>query len=137
MEVDPYSHRHGVGWLLYAIFILTFAGLMNLVYGISALANSAFFVNDARFVFGNLHTWAWILIAFGVLQLLAAVSVFNGGEFGRWAGMVIAGLNVLVQFGSIQSYPFWAILIIAFDVLVIYGLAMYGGHSKESGKADN
>ena len=28
---------------------------------------------------------------------------------------------------SIPAYPFWALVLVAIDVLVIYGLAAYGG----------
>jgi hypothetical protein len=30
---------------------------------------------------------------------------------------------------SIEAYPFWAVVIVGIDVLVIYGLAAYGHHS--------
>lgn len=128
MQVDPYGHQTGTGWVLFAWIVLAFAGLMNVIYGISALANSAFFVDDAMFVFSDLRTWGWIVLIFGIVELFAAASVWKGGELGRWVGIVIAGLNVLAQMGGMQAYPFWALLIVAFDLLVIYALAVYGGH---------
>jgi hypothetical protein len=33
--------------------------------------------------------------------------------------------------GAMQSYPFWTLVIIGFDVLVIYALAVYGGRRGE------
>jgi hypothetical protein len=37
------------------------------------------------------------------------------------------------HFGSptAQQYPFWSLIIIALDVLVIYALAVYGGKRME------
>ena len=55
-----------------------------------------------------------------------------GGEFGRWVGISIAGLNAVAHLGTMQAYPFWSIVIIAFDVLVIYALAVYGGRRGEA-----
>jgi hypothetical protein len=130
MEIDPYSHQQGSGWVLFAWIMLAFAGVMNVIYGISALANSAFFANDAKFVFSDLRTWAWITLIFGIVELFAAASIWRGGEFGRWVGIIVAGINVLAQMGGMQAYPFWALLIIAFDLLVIYALAVYGGRRK-------
>jgi hypothetical protein len=104
---------------------------MNVVYGVTALANTRFYVADAVFVFGNLETWGWIAIAFGIVELAAAASIWRGGELGRWLGIIIAGINAVAQMGAMQSYPFWTLVIIGFDVLVIYALAVYGGRRGE------
>jgi len=132
MQVDPYAHEKGSGWVLFAWIMLAFAGVMNIAHGITALANSRFFTDDAVFVFGDLRTWGWITLIFGVVELFAAASVWRGGEFGRWVGILIAGLNAVAHLGTMQAYPFWSIVIIAFDVLVIYALAVYGGRRNET-----
>jgi len=132
MQVDPYSHEKGSGWVMFAWIILAFAGIMNVVHGITALANAKLFVEDAVFVFSDLRTWGWIILIFGIVELFAAASVWRGGEFGRWVGIFIAGLNAVAQLGTMQAYPFWSIVIIAFDVLVIYALAVYGGRRGEA-----
>lgn len=132
MRVDPYAHETGSGWVLFAWIMLAFAGVMNMVHGITALANSRFFTADAVYVFGDVRTWGWIMLVFGVVELLAAASVWQGGEFGRWVGIVIAGLNTVAHVGTMQAYPFWSIVIIAFDVLIIYALAVYGGRRNET-----
>ena len=59
----------------------------------------------------------------GVLQGLAAVSIWRGGEFGRWFGILAAGLGGLAAMMSIPAHPFWSLALLAIDVLVIYGLA--------------
>jgi hypothetical protein len=132
MQVDPYGHQKGAGWVLFAWIMLAFAGVMNVVYGITALANSRFFTEEAVFVFADLRTWGWITLIFGIAELLAAASVWRGGELGRWVGIVIAGLNAVSHLGTMQAYPFWSIVVIAFDVLVIYALAVYGGRRNET-----
>lgn len=132
MRVDPYAHEQGSGWVLFAWVILAFAGVMNIVHGITALTNAKFFTADAVYVFGDLRTWGWIVLILGVLELLAAASVWTAGEFGRWVGIVIAGVNAVAHLGTMQAYPFWSIVIIAFDVLVIYALAVYGGRRGEA-----
>jgi hypothetical protein len=127
VQFDPYSHKQGTGWVLFAWIIMAFAGVMSLIYGASALANSAVFADGAEFLVSDLRTWGWITLVLGVVQLFAAASIWKGGEFGRWVGIIIAGLNILAQMGTIQASPFWTIVIIGFDLLVIYALAIYGG----------
>lgn len=132
MRVDPYVHETGSGWVLFAWIMLAFAGVMNIVHGLTAFANSKFFTADAVYIFGDVRTWGWIMLVFGIVELLAAASIWRGGEFGRWAGIVIAGLNAIAHIGTMQAYPFWSIVIIAFDVLIIYALAVYGGRRNET-----
>jgi len=67
------------------------------------------------------------MLIVGALQIAAAFSIWNGGAFGRWFGILCAGLNVIAALLSIPAYPFWSLTVLALDVLIIYGLAAYGG----------
>ena len=62
----------------------------------------------------------------GVLQGIAAFTVVAGSNLGRWFGIVAAGLNAIGQLMFVSAYPFWALAMFAVDVLIIYGLAVYG-----------
>jgi hypothetical protein len=50
----------------------------------------------------------------------------------RWTGVVIAGLNAIIQLIFLPAYPLLAVTIFALDVLVIYGLVTYGGRPQEA-----
>jgi hypothetical protein len=67
------------------------------------------------------------MLIVGALQIAAAFSIWNGGKFGRWFGIACAGLNAIAALLSIPAYPFWSLTVFALDVLIIYGLAAYGG----------
>jgi hypothetical protein len=121
------ARRHGSGWVLFAGIMICLAGVLNVIYGIGAIGDSRFFVEDATYILSGLNTWGWIMLALGVTQLVAAVSIFNGGEVGRWFGIAVAGLNAVGALMSISAYPFWSLAVFALDILVIYGLAAYGG----------
>jgi len=47
----------GTGRTIFGGVLLATGGMLNGMYGIAALRNSCFFVGDARYVFGGLHTW--------------------------------------------------------------------------------
>jgi hypothetical protein len=68
----------------------------------------------------------WIVLALGVVELVAAGAILRGRAWGRWFGISAASLNAIGQMVFIPAYPWWALLIIAVDILVIYGLAAYG-----------
>jgi len=94
--------------------------------GLVALADSKFYVAGAVFVWSDLRTWGWIVLALGVVQLLAGSAILRGRAWGRWFGIGVASLNAIGQMVFIPAYPWWSLLIIALDILVIYGLATHG-----------
>jgi len=119
----------GYGLVLFASILLLVIGCFNLIYGIAAVANSHVFVSNAHYVFGNLHTWGWITLIFGCLQLLAAAGVLAGSQAARWFAVAVIALNAIDQMFFIAAYPFWSILIIAMDVIALYGLCAYGSRA--------
>jgi hypothetical protein len=126
------GHRadgQGVGLVLFASVLLVILGCFNLIYGIAAIANSHVFVANAHYVFGNLRAWGWITLIIGVLQLLAAGGVLTGNQWARWFGVVVLGLNAIDMMFFIPAYPFWALMIIAVDVVALYGLCAYGSRA--------
>ena len=81
-----------------------------------------FFTAHGTFIISGLHTWGWILLILGVLEMIAAFSLFAGGEFGRWFGVFIASLNAIGALLSIPAYPLWSLGIFALAIIIIYKL---------------
>jgi hypothetical protein len=109
--------------------LLVIVGCFNLIYGIAAIANAHVFTANAHYVFGNLRAWGWITLIIGVLQLLAAAGVLTGNQWARWFGVLVLGLNAIDMMFFIPAYPFWALTIIAVDVVALYGLCAYGSRA--------
>jgi hypothetical protein len=117
----------GVGWIVFAGIMIVIAGVLNVIYGIAAIGESTFFVENTQFILSGLNTWGWVTLVLGVLQIIAAFSIFRGGGFGRWFGIFVAGLSAIGALLAIPAYPLWSVAIFAVDILIIYGLAAYGG----------
>ena len=96
------------------------------VTGIAALLNDKIYVSTPEYLYAyDLTTWGWIHLLLGVLIGLAGLAVLRGQTWGRFTGMVMAGLSLVANFLFIPHYPFWSILIIALDVAIIWALAVY------------
>src|SRR5215467_1891516 len=128
-EASSHTEGHGYGLVLFASILLVVVGCFNVIQGIAAIANSHVFVANAHYVFGNLHAWGWITLILGAVQLLAAVGVLAGNQLARWFAVVVLGLNAIDQMFFIPAYPFWALTIIAMDVVALYGLCAYGSRA--------
>ena len=111
------------GWWVFAGVLLLVAGVLNIIYGIAAIGDSKFFSDNVTYIISGLNTWGWIILIVGVLELVAAFSLFSGGEFGRWFGIFIAALNAMAALLSIPAYPFWSLAIFALAIIIIYKLA--------------
>jgi hypothetical protein len=116
----------GVGRALFVAILLMIAGVLNIIYGIAAVGNAHFF-NNTQYVFSNLHTWGWITIIVGAIQLLAGVSLISGGGFGRVIGIIAAMIGALESLLSVGgAHPFWSLGIFALCLWVLHGLVIYG-----------
>jgi len=111
------------GWWVFAGVLLLVAGVLNIVYGLAAIGDSKFFAENVEFILSSLNTWGWIILIIGVLELIAAFSLFSGGEFGRWFGIFIASLNAIGALLSIPAYPFWSLAVFALAIIIIYKLS--------------
>jgi hypothetical protein len=127
MPATREASHEGAGWIVFASIMFVVSATLNAIWGIAAVSNAHFFVGDASYILSDLNTWGWVAIAFAALQALAALSIYRGGVFGRWYGIAIAGFAVVAAMMSIPAYPLWSLVLVAIDVLVIYGLAAYGG----------
>jgi hypothetical protein len=117
----------GVGSALFVGILLMVAGILNIIYGIAAVGNAKFFVDDTQFVFSSLHTWGWITIILGIIELTAAFSLFAGGVYGRLIGIVaasIGAIGALLDVGG--AHPWWALGIFAICLVCIHGLVVLG-----------
>jgi hypothetical protein len=118
-EVDRHS------WLDLAGILLFLVGFFNIIDGISAITDAK--VLSDHVLFANLHAWGWFFLIVGVLQLFAGWAVMKDAGWAAVVGLATAFVNAISQISASHTFTVWAITILAMDVLVIYGLARYGG----------
>jgi hypothetical protein len=112
--------------------LLVMVGILNLIYGIAALAKSQFYPANVHYAFGSLELWGWVLVIIGASQCCVAIGIWVGAGWARWSGVGLAALNAVVQLLFIAAYPLLSLAIVALDVLVIYGLVAYGEYLESS-----
>jgi len=120
------------GWVTFAAIMLLIGGTLNVIYGIAAIGNSSFFVHNARYIINDLNAWGWISLGIGILMVLAAGSLWNGGLFGRIFGIGVASLSAIVALLSIPAYPFWSLAIFTLDIVIIYQIAARGTEGRDA-----
>jgi hypothetical protein len=114
------------GWVTFAGVMLLIVGVLNVIYGIAAIGDSSFFIEDTRYILSDLNTWGWIILVIGVLQFFAAFSLWSGGVYGRVVGIAAASLSAIGALLSIPAYPFWSLAVFAVDIVIIHQIATRG-----------
>ena len=99
-------------------------GIFQFLQGLVAAFNDKdFFVVTDNFIFAlNPSAWGWIHMILGIAVAVAGLFILRGNAAARFAGLVIAFFQAVVNFLWLPHYPVWAILIIALDVLIIWSL---------------
>jgi hypothetical protein len=119
-----------VGTTATAGILLITVGLFHIMQAFVELFTKAFYgaatigVNWAfRF---NVGTWGWLHLLGGIIVLGAGFGLFTGSVISRTVAVIIAVISIVLSFMWLPYYPFWSMIIIAFDVIVIWALTMHG-----------
>jgi hypothetical protein len=123
-RIGMYKERSG--WVTFAGILLLITGSLNVIYGIAAIGDSRFFVQDAKYMISNLNTWGWITLGIGLIQVLAAGSLWNGGLFGRILGIGAASISAIAALLAIPAYPLWSLAIFAISIVIVHQISAHG-----------
>ena len=116
-----------VGVTTAAAIILIIGGVCHGMQGVVGIATNEFYVTTQRWIFQfDVTTWGWIHLLVGGIAVFAGVGLFSGKVWARTVGVIVAGVSILVNFAWLPYYPMWSILIIAFDMFVIWALTAHG-----------
>ena len=111
------------GGYVFAGVILIVVGIFQAIAGLAAIFEDEFFVVSQNYVFEvNTTAWGWIHLLLGLLVAFAGYALFAAKTWARVVGVTLASLSAIANFFFIPYYPFWALLIIALDVWVIWAL---------------
>ena len=114
------------GTSIAAAVIMVTVGIIQFFQGIAAVAENEVFVTGLNYVYKfDLTTWGWIHIVLGVLVAAVGLALFTGAGWARVTAIVIAAVSILANFLWLPYYPWWSVLIIALDVVVIWALSTW------------
>lgn len=116
------------GWVFFAGVILMVIGIFSAVQGVVALIgpNSYYVATEGSLWLLDVAGWGWWNLIVGLLLVLTAVALFAGQTWARIVAVVLAVLNAIGALLLIPAQPWWSVIVIAIDILVIYALIVHG-----------
>lgn len=119
----------GLGMIAFAGVLMIMVGVFQAVAGIGAILEDKVYVVGQDYVFSfDATTWGWIHLLLGILLGFAGFGVFAGQLWARTVGVLLAGLSAIANFVFLFGWnsPFWSLLIIILDVMIIWALTVHG-----------
>jgi len=111
------------GWTVLAAALMFFGGIMAILEGIAAIARDGVIVVTHQYAYTlSTRSWGWIHLVLGAIIALAGLALFTGAVWARVVGIAVAGLGMIANFLWLPYYPFWAVLLIAVDIFIIWAL---------------
>ena len=111
------------GWAAMAGILMTIVGGFKIFGGIIGLFNDEWLVRGFEgYYFIDLTGLAWWYILIGTLLLFAGLAVLKGQAWGRWIGVIAAGLAIISELMWLPVYPLWSILLVTMYVFMLIGL---------------
>lgn len=123
--------ERGSGWarggILFASTIMILTGVFQVFQGLAAIINDEFYVVIQDYAYDvDITGWGWIHLILGAFVALTGMFLLSGSAVAGAIAMGLAGFSALANFFFIPYYPFWALLIIALDVFVIWAIVRSG-----------
>lgn len=113
----------GIG--IFAGTMLSTLGVFQVLEGLSAVSQDSIFQTRLDYTLDtNLATWGWIHVVVGALAVVIGVCILLGQRWALVAGICVALVSALSSFAFMPYYPFWALAIIAFDIMVIWAMTV-------------
>ena len=120
------------GWSYFAGFMMMLLGVLQSISGLTAIFRDEFYVaTQSNLLVLDFTAWGWVHLVIGVVIFMAGLEVMRGAVWARVIGVWLAGISLVANMGFLNAYPFWSILMITIDVLVIYALIVHGGELRE------
>ena len=137
MTADPLAddHPHPTGWTGWVAFgaaMIMLVGTFDVIEGLVSLLGDSYYLttSDGLTVDVSFTTLGWLQIGFGVLSLAIGVGIFLGATVALVAGVIITAFSAILHVAMIAAYPVWSMVVVAFNVIVIYALVVHGREMK-------
>jgi hypothetical protein len=134
MAVDQPEYRGAedpggaaLGGVLFAASMMVLIGVFQAIAGLAAIIDDEFYVVAPNYTYDiDVTGWGWIHLIIGVVVFVGGLALFQRRVWAGYLAVALAVVSAIANFFFIPYYPFWAIVVIAIDVFVIWAITRPG-----------
>ncbi|MGW0328605.1 DUF7144 family membrane protein [Nocardia sp. NPDC003183] len=128
MTITSHPVRQGLaaGVTMLAVIMLLVAGTLSILRGIADVTEDELFLIPSEYSYQlDVSAWGWIHLALGVLLVAVAVGMILTASWARFAAYCLAALSIIANFLSLPYCPWWSVIIIGIDLVVIWAISTW------------
>jgi len=133
MTADPLADDHPqpsnwTGWVAFGAAMIMLVGTFHVIQGLVSLLDDGYYLTTPEGLTVDVPYTAigWLQIGLGVVSIGVGVGMLLGARVALVAGVIVAAISAIVHLLAIAAFPMWSVVVIAFDVIVIYAIATHG-----------
>jgi hypothetical protein len=107
-----------------AATLMILSGLLSCFIGSVALVRGIFFNTVSTYPFYySTRSRGVTLLVIGVVLLIVGLALLLRMHWARTVGIVVTVISAIANFMFLPFYPFWSVIVLAIDVIIIWELA--------------
>src|ERR1700755_947893 len=134
LHTDPMSEQmspSGTTATLAASALMMTSAILTFFIGVFALSADTIAVSGPGYEYTfQITGWGWTNIVTGMVLATFAVALFANAQWARAAAVIVTCLAIVVTFLWMPYYPTGSIVLIALDIVVIWGVATWNTSRK-------
>ncbi len=116
-----------VGWIYFAAVAMIISGILNIINGLVAVFNDDWVVYTNReALLLDISGWGWLHLLVGIVVLVSGIGITKGHIAARVVAVIGVSISLIANFIFLPAYPFWSIVIIIVDMLILWALIVHG-----------
>ncbi|MFC8384736.1 hypothetical protein [Nocardia sp. NPDC057272] len=128
MTITSHPVRQGLaaGITMLAAIMLLVAGTLSILRGIAGVTKDELFLIPSEYSYElDVSSWGWIHLALGVFLVAVAIGMMLTATWARIFAYCLAVLSIIANFLSLPYYPWWSVIIIVIDLIVIWAVSTW------------
>lgn len=118
--------RRPSGWVTFIGLLAGIVAVYNILSGIAAIAEDDTTERLNEVLYGvNITAWGWFWLLLGIAQLITAGLILARNPIGQMLGLVWAFIGASLSVFTIFVAPYWSLVVLAVNVLVIWALTAH------------
>lgn len=120
--VSPWAH----GIVVFAGIVMIVGGAFEALEGLAGIVHDKYLVVAPTTIYAfDITVWGVIHLLVGLALVVIGVSLLRGMTWARVAGLIVAVISAILNFVWLPFSPWWAVMVIAVDMIIIWALAQY------------
>jgi len=120
-------------WIVFAGIMMVLIGSLHAISGLIGIFDDDYYLTrpSGLVISVDYTAWGWTHLVLGILVAAAGFGAVLGQLWARTVGVLLALVSAVANMLFIAAYPFWSMIMITLDVIVIYALIVHGHEMKD------